>query len=265
MQISLALSLANPAVLRGPSFEAETESLTARFTTPPTGARKAQINTCIKALKAAGVWSKLDALYLFAAADAQAARQNWIADLYNATAVSSPTFTTDRGYAGDGVASYVDSNFNPSSASSPKFVQNSAFFAAWSRTAAASATTSAGHFDGTKGTTLNPRNTNAIVSRVNQASSFTTGATITDGSGLTSLSRTGASAVRIDKNGVKVADDTNASSTVANGNLKAGTIGNSTFSTTQFAAMAIGSQLSEAEDLALYNALNTYLQAVGAA
>ena len=107
------------------------------FTTPPDPTRKALINTLVKSLKAAGVWTKLDALYLFAAADAQAARRNWIQDLYNATAVSSPTFAADRGYTGDGAAAYLDTGFNPSTASSPKLTQNSAHASAWDRTSRA--------------------------------------------------------------------------------------------------------------------------------
>ena len=146
MRLSLDLGLGSVATMgAGVSYDAAATALFARFTTPPTSARKAVINTLIVALKDAGVWSKLDALYLFAAADSQAARQNWVQDLYNATAVSSPTFTADRGYNGDGSASYVDSGFNPTTAVTPKFVQNSAYFGLWSRTTTTFAGSSAGY------------------------------------------------------------------------------------------------------------------------
>lgn len=112
----------------------EAADLVARFTTPPDNARKALIDTMVGVLKAAGVWSKLDALYIMAAHDSRAARRNWIADAYNLTPTSSPTFTADQGYAGDGSTSYLSTGFNPATAVSPKFVQNSAHLAAWSRT-----------------------------------------------------------------------------------------------------------------------------------
>ncbi len=245
----------------------EAASLVARFTTPATNARKALIDTCIGALKTAGVWSKLDALYLFAAADAQAARQNWIQDLYNATAVSSPTFTADRGYAGDGAASYVDSNFNPSTASGPKFVRDSAYFGIWSRTVASTGGSVAGYFNGTNGVTRAPRDgSNNTSGRANQAASdISVSGAYTDGSGLFGVARSGASAVRVSRNGADQLTGTTASTAVANGTLRFGNFGTSSYNTLQFASGLIGSNLTVTEESAAYTALLTYLTAVGAA
>ncbi|WP_336802535.1 hypothetical protein, partial [Kaistia sp. MMO-174] len=72
----------------------------ARLTNQPTTARKKLYNDLIVSLKTAGVWAKLDALYVLAAADAQAARQNLVANAYNISASGSPVFTADRGYTG---------------------------------------------------------------------------------------------------------------------------------------------------------------------
>jgi len=104
-------------------FSSEALALFARFTTPPTYARSVLINNLINSLIVSGVWRQLDALYVMAAADSQAARLNWKADFFNLTAVSSPTFTADRGYAGDGVASYLDTGYTLST-SNGRYTQN---------------------------------------------------------------------------------------------------------------------------------------------
>ena len=48
-----------------------------------------------------------------AAHSSQAALLNWVSTSYPSSTVNSPTFTTDRGYAGDGVSSYVASGYVP--------------------------------------------------------------------------------------------------------------------------------------------------------
>ena len=54
-------------------FSPQALALFARMSTPPTGARKVAINRLYNDLISAGTLSKMDALYVFAAADSQAA------------------------------------------------------------------------------------------------------------------------------------------------------------------------------------------------
>lgn len=96
-------------------YTSEAVSLFARMTTPPSVARKQAINECIKSLKTAGVWSKLEVLHVYAAADSQAALLNWCSTSYNATLVNAPTFTADYGYATNGTSNYINTNFAPGS------------------------------------------------------------------------------------------------------------------------------------------------------
>jgi hypothetical protein len=106
MSISLGLSLSGSG--GGGAFSPEASALFAAMTTPPTAARKTLIDACIVSLKAAGVWSKLDAFYMTAAADSQAARLNWkTPGSQTLSAVNSPTFTADRGYQGDGISAHL--------------------------------------------------------------------------------------------------------------------------------------------------------------
>lgn len=79
----------------------------------PNAARQSLINTTVIALKAAGLPPKIDSLQVYAAHADQPARLDWMNPSRVATAVNSPTFTVDRGFAGDGLTSYVDTNYNP--------------------------------------------------------------------------------------------------------------------------------------------------------
>lgn len=92
----------------GVSLRPETKALVARMSVTPSKGRQVTINRLVGKLIDLGLWqhADFDALYVFAAHDAQAARLNWFA-ANAATAVSSPTFTADRGYAGDGAAAYL--------------------------------------------------------------------------------------------------------------------------------------------------------------
>lgn len=109
-----------------PIMDAATVALAVRFTTPPTNQRQSFINTLVNSLKLAGIWTKLDALYVMAAADSQAARLNWVSSSFTLSAISAPTFTADRGFTGDGASSYLDTGFDATAAPSPNFTLNSA-------------------------------------------------------------------------------------------------------------------------------------------
>lgn len=113
-----------------PSFDPDAEALIARFAVQPDEDRKILIDETIVALKNAGIWDKMEVLYILAAHDGQAARQNWKADAFNATAYNSPAFAVDRGYTGDGSSSYLDSGFTPA-ISSVLFEANSNHAAVW--------------------------------------------------------------------------------------------------------------------------------------
>jgi hypothetical protein len=110
-------------------YETESEAIFAAFTTPPDDTRKGHIDTFVAALKTAGVWAKLDILYVFAAADSQAAGINWKnPGTYDASQINSPAFTADRGFASNGTSSHINTGFTPSTAGG-NFSQNSAHMA----------------------------------------------------------------------------------------------------------------------------------------
>lgn len=264
LSFGLSKALASPEGV-GVVYSAEAAALFARFTTPPDPTRKLLIDSLIVSLKTAGVWPKLDALYLTAAADSQAARRNWVADQYNLTAVSSPTFLADRGYTGDGAASDLDTSFNATTAVSPKFTQNSASMALWSRTNLANGA----------GQSLDMGAVAyAYVARSGSVSGRTEGRPIAGSGqviaaggypGHSGFSRDGAALWEGYGQGADAGGGTTASIAPTNTNIRILSAGGGAYGLNQVAAAHFGSALTAANMTDLYNALNTYLQAVGAA
>jgi hypothetical protein len=95
--------------------DADAEAYVAEMDVEPDDTRKGLIDDLFVSLKADGVYANLTWLSLFAAHDAQAARINAITPTQVASAVNSPTFTTNLGYNGDDSTSYLDSGITASS------------------------------------------------------------------------------------------------------------------------------------------------------
>jgi hypothetical protein len=262
MALMLGMSIVSGGAPIYTFTNSEAGALVARFTVQPTNARKALIDNLVGSLKTAGVWTKLDALHVLAAHDAQAARQNWVADAYNLTAVAAPTFTTDRGYQGDGSSSYLDTGFNPTTAVTPQFVQNSGHLSVWSRTSGAAAPVDMGNGNSiilTRQTT-----TDNFARRVNASSSD--GTVVADGSGHFLVSRPNSTSSTGYRNAATQGSGSVASAAPDNAAFRV--LGRSTtvsFSSRQIAMSSIGASLTSGEVTGFYNALNTYMQAVGAA
>ncbi len=97
-------------------------------------AHKTAVDALICGLVTDGIFSKYDVLYVFATQSAAVANLNLVSSSFTGTPTNSPVFTTDRGYTGSALVKYIDSGFNASTASSPKYVLNSAHIAFWSVT-----------------------------------------------------------------------------------------------------------------------------------
>ena len=243
------------------SYEPETYALLARMQVQPDVTRMGHINTLIAALKAQGIWTALDVFYVLAAHDVQAARLNWVGNPYTLTEVNSPTFETDRGFAGNGSTSYLDTGWAP--ASGVNWTQNNAGFGIWSRTAAQQANGCAGTST-TASVVIKPRSTtNVAQARVNETAVVNYGA-VTDGSGWFTANRTGASATEAYRNAVSLGTGAVASAAVSSANINLGRA-NNFFAPVQMAAACFGASLNQTEQTDLYTALNTYMTAVGAA
>lgn len=242
-------------------------AIIARMSVTPDATRQGHITTLYNSLNSAGIIAKLDALYIIAAHDAQAARLNWLKNNFNLTAVSSPTFTTDRGYAGNGTTSYMETDFNPSTGGAHNFVQDGASIGIWSR----SNVNNSGQFDigcGTStGAGLNSRSSLANTMR---GSITTTGASSNYGSNTTSvghfaLVRTSSSLTTGYIDGSSVGTASTASTGVPSATINLMRAGGANYSTRQLAAAYIGGGLTSTDMSNLDSALRTYLTAIGAA
>ena len=254
---------ANRGVLGCPIYCAQATAFFQRLATQPSAPRKVLYNTMIASLVSAGVWSKLDTLYMFAAADQATALTNLVSASFGATAVGAPAFTTDQGFTG-ATGKYVDSNYNPSTAAG-QYQQNSASAFAWGSSVAAN--------DGaTLGNAVNSAEDPAeIYPRFTDNSAYTTlndnidapTTGQTDGSGLRAVSRTASTGYAFYKNSaVLIANITAASAAPSNKKI-AFLVGQSTHSYTgNVYCGGFGGGLSSSDVGALYGALDAYLQAV---
>lgn len=280
MRLSLDLGLGSIATLNaGVRYDSSALALFERFNAEPSSLRKRLINDLIVERKDIGTWSDDDAFYVIAmglddpgyvtANDAHAARQNWVANQYNLTAVASPVFTTDRDYQGDGSSSYLDTGFNPTTATSPKFTQNSAHMLFVSRTATAGSGVDMGNANSlilTYQTT-----TSNFAQRCNAGSSGVVVNPAADGSGRYFANRTGAGGGNTDGGGWRNASEIVSSPQVVsaapdNSNLRIlGRSGTVSYSARQVSVAGFGAGLSDGKIAADDAAILTYLQAVGAA
>lgn len=254
----------------GAGFEAEAVTLFAAMSVQPSDARKSLINSMIVSLKSGGIWDRFSTLWITAAHDAQAARLNWKAPgSFALTAVNSPTFTTDRGYAGNGTTSYLDTGWDPSNNGGGVYTQNNAHIAVWNRTSRA-INTSCALGQVTTGGAINMflRYTGGLVfTRVNDATSG--GLAVAGSSGLTLGDRTNSTTITIYKDGTSLGNPSSATSDVLSttdlyigGYNFGGTLVSPT--SDEFAAVSFGASLGSLQG-SYYTILQTYLTAVGAA
>lgn len=223
-----------------------------------------RVSTIIKSLDAAGVWSSLDRLWLFAAENATQALID-IKALASATAVNSPTFAVSRGYTGNASSSYINTNFNASTAGG-NYARNSASMGAWMvGTSPAGTQVLIGNDDGSYSRII--PGTAAGVGReieVNQG----TPETIYAGTALTGFMHAQRTAAAVNgfftNGGTQESAGTGASIALPNHNhliLAAPASVPEKFSGAQVAAGWIGASL--ASPLALYTPLRAYMTAVG--
>lgn len=110
------------------SYEVETYAILNRMNpVPPTVAARNAMNTYIKNLKTAGIWSLLDFIYVLAASNTANAVLNWVSTKYTATQVNAPTFTAGKGFTFNKTGAYLNTGHDPS-AGTTIFSQNNAHY-----------------------------------------------------------------------------------------------------------------------------------------
>ena len=227
------------------------------MTTFPGAARAARVDALIGSLKSAGVWAKLDALYVLAAHEQATAVLNWVSTSYNLTTSAAPTFLADRYVQGNGTTQFYDTGFDPTTAVTPQFVQNSAHLGAWQVNTVTSALV--GH----TGATLIPSTTPTY--RLNGGVGIT-------GSGAAAIGyvtavRSSASSLIGYYNGtenINSGANTSAAPSAETLYICARNQTTDSFSQGRVTIVHFGSALTAGEVSAAYTAFNSYLASVGA-
>jgi hypothetical protein len=257
-KIGLGASYSLDLSSQGSLWAPESNTLFARMTTPPTETRKGLIDAVIVSLKTNGIWTKLDALYMFAAADAQASLLNWKSTSFNATNVSATAFATDVGYTGDGASDYIDSNFNILTGGN--YTQDSACFFGWSNTTGQEAKTFMGTTVGVGFNRIYPRWTTDFAFYLINASTGELSVANANGSGLWSVNRSTSTAVQLYRNGSSLHSGSQTSAVPGSDDMRF--LAGVDFSAKQCLCGGIGGSLTATEQTNLYNALHIYLQTV---
>lgn len=244
----------------------EAEAFVARMTVEPSSGRKTAIDNFFTAVKAIGL-AKFDGLWLLAAHDQQAANLNLKSTSFTIVPTGG-TFTVDRGYTTDGVDDFLDTGFDPSTAPTPAFTQNSAHISFYNRLDA-----SISH--GTPWVGMNDdgsapnfqiagkTSTGNFSLRANDATTFNVGSQ-TINVGLFAGNRSASNNKKGFRDGTQVGTtQTTASTGVPAAPLWIGRI-NATYSNREFSFASVGGSLSDAEHASLSSAVNAYLTSVGA-
>ena len=212
--------------------------------------------------------SLLDALYIFATNTATTANLNLCGTSYTITPTSSPTFTADQGYTGNAATSFLNTNFNPSTATTPNFVQNSASLGAYILTNRTTTQTYASIGNGaTPYAYVEPyrvSGANNVNLELNGATfPFATASPATS-QGFTGVVRTVSTSINGYKNnsstpfGSALADNSTGVKNASMSILQATNVG-STFSSDQTAAAFIGAGITGAQWLAISTRVNNFM------
>lgn len=242
-----------------PDYQAVLSRATSLGYTLPDAPTQAAGNALVVGLKAAGIWSKLDVLYLFATTgDQNFATLNWKAPtLYQATLVSSPTFRSKGGFKGDGLASYINTNFNPAT-NGVQYTQNNASRAAYITTPA-TGLNAALAIDGNSSASVNTsRNAALVTQRINSTTNLTTAHDV-QGAGLKTINRTDANTL-VNTTGTTLVSQTSASQVISS-LVQWIFRSTTTYGDMEIGMYAMGSELTSVYS-AFNNAMNNYMRAM---
>lgn len=232
-------------------------------------ARRLIVNQFILAEKSAGTWALTDDYWVLWGESAAQALTS-LKQLRLATAVNSPTFTTDRGYAFNGTTQYIDTGFIASTHAVAMSGENLRI-AAYERTnVAASNTWAAGALNTTdRGLLIGPRSGGGLAQALLNSATTTMVSGVTDSRGFTVGSRT-AAVFEGFKNGVSTGTFSPATSAgvLATREMYVGAFNNAGtplgFRAASEGFVCVGASLSAAQELAQYNNVQAFATAVGA-
>ena len=245
--------LPNKLLTVATGLDPDAAAVIAAMTVTPSAARQSVINELVVGLKNAGVWAKLDMLYVHAAHDEQAGRVEWIARSV-ATRVASATFTTDVGFTGNGSSMYLDSGLNLNALTN--YTQNNAHLGVWQNST--NATFVANGSISSFNVFIVGRNNTTGQQEARVNSSTVAGRAIASGVGHHVACKTTSSNIRLFVNGGSPNNNTVTTAAIPSGNF-AMLRNNTIYSGEQIRISHVGASLSDTEVSNLYSALNNYI------
>lgn len=239
----------------GASLLPETVTLIEAMPAKPDAARTKLINQTIASLTACGAWGRIDYLFCLAAHEENAALINWSRPgTSDAIVEGTPTFTADRGFAGDGVSARLviprdDLLFSLDDASMSAWCQDGGS----DFTDIAGAISNRHRLNPSNGTIMYGRlNSNALVTAPNTQRTNTFTFLNTDNSDTQSISLNA---------GARVVDIRSLNNMGGNfAILSSSTL----YTTARVAWFHAGGSITEDQEAGMYQALLAYNQAVGA-
>lgn len=238
---------------RGRGFDVDYQAVLDRATvlgyTLPSDSQQIKQNNLVLALKAAGIWNKLDTFAVFANdGGSNFGLIDW-KRLVSYTAVNSPTFTTNQGFTGNGTSSYINTNFNPL-IQGLNYTQNNASRYIYTFTLT-------GVMDGIESSLENRITLSGTSQRINQGTGAINTTYIFDtGASIKSIHRTSLTNVELFSGTIQSSRTSNSVS-IVNANQLVSRSGTS-YSTNRVGMYAMGASLIS-ENTAFVNAFNTYL------
>ncbi len=236
-------------------YQAVLTEATAQGYTLPSPAQQAKQNTLMAALVSSGVFAKVDVLFVFANdGSKEFACINWKNPSgAKANPISSPTFTSNAGFTGNGTSSYLLTGYNPNG--SGNYTLNNASRYVYVRTATANRV-----LDGVEANTTNSITTFVSVNqRINQSGANTAATIDFTGVGMKSIHRTSSIAVLCYND--NTATNTTATSTGLNGSEQAILRSQTGYGTAQVSFYAMGASMVS-ENSALVSAFATYINSL---
>jgi hypothetical protein len=218
----------------------------------------------INGLTSDGIFAKLDRLWIFAQPTEGEALVDLVASA-TATAVNSPAFAANVGFTGDNATSYVNSNFNASTAGG-NYARDSATLFLWCNTATGESNNGiAGLSTGDAFTYMDLRDGATSYFAINDSdwASFDFNASDTNCQAFYSMNRNGGTSSTAYKNGSSVQTSVNASAALPNSNFVFCFSTFLGFSPNQVCCAGFGGSLNATEQANLYTRLRTYMTAVG--
>lgn len=231
-------------------------------------ARKTLDSQLFTDLKAGGLFAKFDCFWILAHEIQALAYRNAIKRAHDCTAVNAPAWVADRGSQGNGSSSYLNTNYRPNT-HKVNFSLNSGYMFIYCRTNAAANTFDMGSqaaASSQRSDVLSRTTGNTAGGSINQTigQAFTT----TTSLGLTAVSRTASNVFTAFRNGAVLGSNATASTGVNDKDVYIHARNSGTapelFSNRQLAMVGIGAGFSTAENLALFNIIESYLDAIGA-